>query len=50
MAELVDALVSDASEVIHGGSSPLSHTIIYYGATRFLIIYEQNPFIRPFYL
>ena len=30
MAELVDALVSEASEVIHGGSSPLSHTK-YYG-------------------
>ena len=35
MAELVDALVSDASEVFHGGSSPLSHTIIYYGGNPF---------------
>ena len=28
MAELVDALVSEASEETHGGSSPLGHTII----------------------
>ena len=27
MAELVDALVSEASEETHGGSSPLGHTI-----------------------
>ena len=26
MAELVDALVSEASEETHGGSSPLGHT------------------------
>ena len=28
MAELVDALVSEASEETHGGSSPLGHTIL----------------------
>ena len=28
MAELVDALVSEASEETHGGSSPLGHTRI----------------------
>ena len=28
MAELVDALVSEASEETHGGSSPLGHTKI----------------------
>ena len=33
MAELVDALVSEASEETHGGSSPLGHTILYFYKT-----------------
>ena len=37
MAELVDALVSEASEETHGGSSPLGHTKITNSPFRLLI-------------
>ena len=42
MAELVDALVSEASEETHGGSSPLGHTkLVNYGKIRLLLFKER---------